>query len=342
MQAAQAAFLRGNLTEAETQFKQVLQTNPGNVDANANLGSIYFLRQNWAASADRLHAALEKQPALWKAKIMLGLCSRRLGRESQARELLAGAIPHLELGKFKTRAEVELIESLYQAGDFDQASIVLANAQRESPRDSDVLYIAYWIHTDLADQARDALRVIAPDSGRFHQMTAQHLVNRGDLTGAIHEYESAIKADPQLRGLHYELGEAYSQESSSPQSIQRAENEFRAAITENPSDANAEAQLGMLALARGNTATAIIHFQTSLRIDGSNALGEQGIGKALLQQDSPAEALPHLERAMQLDSQNPNIRYQLATVYRKLGRSADAERELTMFHELHERSRKSF
>ena len=205
-----------------------------------------------------------------------------------------------------------------------------------------MLYIAYRIHTDLANQARDTLRVIAPNSGRVHQMTAQHLVNRGDLAGAIREYEAALKADPQLRGLHYELGEAYSQESSSPQSLQRAENEFQAAIRENPSDANAEAQLGMLALGRGNTETAIIHFQMCLRIDDSNPLGEQGMGKALMQQDRPAEALTHLERAVQFDSQNPNIRYELATVYRTLGRSADAERELTMFRELHERSRKSF
>ena len=112
MQAAQAAFLQGNFTEAEPQFKQVLQMNPGNVDANANLGSIYFLQQNWAAAADRLRAALAKQPALWKAQVMLGLCSRRLGSEVQARELLGGAVLHLDPGKFKTRAEVELIESL--------------------------------------------------------------------------------------------------------------------------------------------------------------------------------------------------------------------------------------
>ncbi len=334
MQRAQAAFLVGHLPEAAREFQTVLRLNPGNAGAEANLGSIYFLQQNWSEAAAALQSALAKRPDLWKAQTLLGLCKRRLGNEAEAREVLAKAIPHLDPGKFKTSAEIELIESLYRSGDLDRVQAVLAKAQSEAPQNPDVLYIAYRIHTDLANQARDTLRLVAPQSGRMHELTAQHLVNRGDLTNALREYEAAMKADPQLRGIHYELGEAYMQESVSPESLGHAEEEFRAALAENPSDANAEAQLGNVALLRNNPDTAVEHFRKALQRDPANLLAQQGMGKALLHQNRPEEALPYLERSVQLDGLNPTTHYELGMLYRKLGRSADAERELKAFREL--------
>lgn len=337
MQRAQAAFLRGDLADAEQEFHRVLRLNPGNAEANANLGSIYFLQRNWNAAADSLQAALEKRPDLWKGQALLGLCKRRLGNDPGARKLLESAIPHLDEGKFKTSAEIELIESLYRSGDLDRSQVVLANAQREAPHNPDVLYIAYRIHTDLANQARDTLHLVAPESGRMHELTAQHLVNRGDLTRAIREYQAAINADSQLRGIHYELGEAYLQQSPSPESLEHAEESFRAALSENPSDANAEAQLGIIALLRTKPENAKEHFQRALHLDSSNALAEGGIGKAFVHQNRPADALPYLEKSVQLDGQNPDTRYQLAMVYRKLGRRTEAEGELKVFRELQQR-----
>jgi tetratricopeptide (TPR) repeat protein len=334
MQRAQAAFVAGHLAEAAREFQLVLRLNPGNGEANANLGSIYFLQRNWKAAEEALQAALEKRPDLWKAQALLGLCKRRLGNEAEARELLERAIPHLDAGKFKISTEIELIESLYRSGDLDRALAVLANAQSEAPQNPDVLYIAYRIHTDLANQARDTLRLVAPESGRMHELTAQHLVNRGDLTNAIREYEAATKADPQLRGIHYELGEAYMQESVSPESLRHAEEEFRAALVENPSDTNPEAQLGNIALLRNDPDTAVEHFQKVLHRDAGNLLAQQGMGKALLHQNRPAEALPYVERSVQLDGLNPATHYELGMLYRKLGRPTDAERELKAFREL--------
>jgi tetratricopeptide (TPR) repeat protein len=276
---------------------------------------------------------------LWKARTLLALCNRRLGNEKQAREGLTTALPHLEAGPFKTNAEIEFIESLYKAGDLDAAQIALRQAEREAPRNPDVLDIAYRVHSDLANLARDRLRLVAPDSGRMHQLTAQHLVNRGDLAGAIREYQAALKADPQLRGIHYELGEAVVQQSPSAESLQSAEQQFRAALNENPADANAEAQLGLIELARSNPEGAMPHFQRAFALDPENALAGQGMGKALVHLDRASEALPYLEKAVQVDPENTEIHYQLAMVYRKLGRQSDADREFSTFQRLQQNSR---
>ncbi len=76
---------------------------------------------NWAAAAKELDAAIAIRPDLWKAQTLLALCARRMGDEKRAREGLKISLPHLEAGPFKTNAEIELIESLYKAGDLDGA-----------------------------------------------------------------------------------------------------------------------------------------------------------------------------------------------------------------------------
>jgi len=339
MRQGQSALVRGDLSTADREFREVLRLDAGNAEAHANLASIQYLRNDWKAASEEFETAISKRPDLWKAQTLLALCKRRLGAEEQGRKGLAAALPHLEAGPFKTNAEIELVESLYKAGDLDGAQVVLVQAQREAPRNPDVLYIAYRVHSDLANLARDQMRLVAPDSGRMHQLTAQHLVNRGDLTGAISEYRAALQADPRLRGIHYELGEALVQQSPSPESLRNAEQEFRAALQETPSDANAEAQLGLIELSRANPEGAVPHFKRAFALDPENALAEQGMGKALVHLDRVPEALPYLEKAVAVSPENSDIHYQLAMVYRTLGRQSDAEREFSAFQKLQQSSR---
>src|SRR4029077_18245519 len=118
------------------------------------------------------------------------------------------------------------------------------------PSNADVLYSAYRIYSDLANRARDGLALLAPDSARMHEIMAQHLVNEGDLASAIAQYRKALAIDPKLRGIHYELGEAILQDSTSDTAIETAEKEFQAALSENPGDASAEYRLGRVCAQR--------------------------------------------------------------------------------------------
>jgi Flp pilus assembly protein TadD len=58
------------------------------------------------------------------------------------------------------------------------------------------------------------------------------------------------------------------------------------------------------------------------------------LGRVLLAKDDPAKAGVELERAVKLAPQNPDARYSLGTAYLRLGRKADATRELGEFKRL--------
>jgi Flp pilus assembly protein TadD len=63
------------------------------------------------------------------------------------------------------------------------------------------------------------------------------------------------------------------------------------------------------------------------------------LGKIQLDRGQAADAVMHLEAAARLRPQTDYMHYQLQAAYRKLGKSADADRELEIYKALKAKSR---
>jgi tetratricopeptide (TPR) repeat protein len=336
MQKAQQAILSSDFASAEREFRAVITLDPGNLDARGNAGVMRYFQGDWAGAAEHFRKVLEMQPKTWKVQAYLGMCERRLGHPAQAHQLLGEALPHLQKGPFETQAGLELAEILYHTGDLEGAVDVVRMLLPSNTTNVDVLYTAARTYADLANRSRDALLLAAPDSARTHQLMAEMLINRGNSRAAIIQYRKALEIDPKLRGVHYELGEAILEDSRQEQSLQAAEKEFRAALAENPADANAEYRLGTICSLRKDYRTAIDHYSRALQLQPDDAYAHQGLGAAWLKMRQPEKALEPLLAATHLDPLYSIAHYQLGTVYRQLGREADSRRELAAFKKLEE------
>ena len=136
------------------------------------------------------------------------------------------------------------------------------------------------------------------------------------------------------------MGEAILQSSRQAPVLEAGEKEFRAALAENPGDANAEYWLGIIYSLRGDYQTAIEDYSRALQLSPNDAEAHQALGAALIKTGKPEEALEHLLAATRLDPLYPAAHYQLGTVYRQLGRESDARREFAAFGKL-EKARKA-
>jgi len=313
--------------------------DPNNLDARGNVGVMRFFQGDWAGAAEQFRKVLAVQPNVWKVQGYLGMCEGRLGHPAEAERLLHAALPHLRGGPFETQAGLELAEILYQTGDLEGAADVARTLLPSHSTNVDVLYTTARIYADLANRSRDALLLAAPESARTHQFMAEMLINRGEAHAAIIQYRKALEIDPKLRGVRYELGEAILQDSRQAPALQAAEIEFRAALAENPADANAEYRLGTVCRLRRDYKTAIEHYSRALQLQPDNADAHQALGAAWIKMGELEKALDQLLAATRLDPLNPVPHYQLGIVYRKLGREADSRRELAAFQKL-EDSRK--
>jgi tetratricopeptide (TPR) repeat protein len=336
MQRAQQALRSSNFAAAEREFRAVVTLDPNDLDARGNVGVMRFFQSDWTGAAEQFRKVLEMQPKVWKVQALLGMCESRLGQPTEARRWLEEALPHLQGGPFETQAGLELAEILYQTGDLDRAVDVVRTLLPSNSTNVDVLYTAARIYADLANRSRDALALAAPESGRTHQLMAEMLINRGEARAALIQYRKALEIEPKLRGVHYELGEAILQDSREAPALDAAEKEFRAALAENPADANAEYRLGTICTLRRDYKTAIEHYSRALQLQPDNAYAHQALGAAWIKLGEPEKALEHLLAATRLDPLYPTAHYHLGTVYRQLGREADSRRELSAFEKLEE------
>jgi len=230
---------------------------------------------------------------------------------------------------------MELIEIYYGAGSLDKAAAVVGVLRQLAPENTDVLYTAYRIYSDLAGESMLSIAMVAPKSARMHQIMGQEMSRHGDIEGAIAHYREAVTLDPHLPGLRFELAEALNL-SNSAAVQQEVEKEYRAALAENPFDEKSECRLGDIALRSSNLQEALTHYQRAVELQSSDAEACLGLGRVLTQMQRTAEAEQYLKRAVQLEPFTAAAHYRLALVYRATGRTAEAQKELAEFERLKE------
>jgi Tfp pilus assembly protein PilF len=328
---ARQFMAEGKPEAAMLEYKAVLAVEPSNIEAQGNLGVLQFFDNDCSGALPHLTAALTLDPSLARVQALVGICQRRQGHLEEAEHNLTAALPLVADPRIHTLILTNLVEIEAARGDMLQAGVNVAELTKSAPSNPDALYLAYRVYTDLADSARNALTVAAPDSARMHLLTAERFINSGDATMAIQQYQEALAKDPSLLGVHYELGEAILQESVSKDSLDRATAELRLALKEDPRNAGAEAKLGFIEGIRGDSNLAEAHYTRalSLKPDEFNAL--VGLGNLLRARGENERAAELLSQASRIDAMDDSLHYQLAKIYREMGRKADAEREIKLF-----------
>jgi tetratricopeptide (TPR) repeat protein len=330
---AQEFLSKGQPDLAAREFGAILKLDPNNVDARGNLGVTFFFQGAYAEAAPQLRAALKLRPNLWKIQALLGMSEKRIGQTAAAQSDLEKSFPELQEEKLRIQAGMELIEIYYGGSNLDKAAGVVGVLRQLAPANTDILYTAYRIYSDLAGETTLAMAMLAPKSARMHQVMAQEMARQGNTEGALAHYREAIKLDPQLPGLRFELAEALNTSASSTDQ-ELAEKEYQAALSQNPFDEKAECRLGEIALRDSDLEKAAAHYKRALELQPNDAEACVGMGRTLTQMHRPAEAQPYLERAAQIEPFTAVTHYRLAQVYRAAGRIADAQKELAEFQRL--------
>jgi tetratricopeptide (TPR) repeat protein len=327
-------FLRANRPDdAAREFEAILQLDPNNIEARGNLGVTLYFKGDYAKAAPQLRAALKLRPNLAKIRALLGMAEKRTGQLTAAQTDLEQAFPQLPEDKLRVEAGMQLIEIYYSASQLEKAAAIVGALRQIAPENTDVIYTAHRIYSDLAAESMLEMGMLAPKSARMHQMMAQEMARQGNVDGAIAHYREAVKLDPHVPGLRFELAEALNL-STNPADQEQVEKEYRAALGENPFDEKAETRLGDMALRSSDLESALKYYKRAVELQPNDAEACLGIGRTLIQMHRPAEAEPYLKRSVELEPFTAAAHYRLSLVYRAAGRTADAQKELAEFQRL--------
>jgi tetratricopeptide (TPR) repeat protein len=330
-------FLKNSRPDlAAREFQAILALDPDNIDARGNLGVLLYFQGDFAKAAPELRSVLKLRPELPKIQALLGMCEKRMGQIAAAQLDLEKSFPQLNEPKdekLRVQVGLELIEIDYGSGDLDKAAGVVTVLRQLKPADIDILYTAHRIYADLTDETLLSVAMLAPNSGRMHQLMAHEMARQGNIEGAIMHDREAIKIEPKLPGIHFELAELL-RTSTPPADPAIVESEYKAALADNPFDEKSECRLADIAARQPDPKSAAAHYSRALELQPNDADANLGYAKILITLNQPEKAEILLERAARLEPYNAATHYRLATVYRTLGRAADARRELAEFQRL--------
>lgn len=329
------AALRANRpATAEGEFRGALAIDPGNAEANSNLGVLEYARGDYRQACESFRKALTRQPSLIKAEALLGLCERTIGDPAAARHL-ENSFAKLQDVKLRTRVGMELVGIYYAGGETERAVALTQKLVALNPEDPDLLYAAQRLYNELADATLNKLAIVAPNSARMQQVMAERLINAGDLQSAIDHYKKALELDPHLPGIRYELAEAILETSRFDANTQAAATaQAEEAQRLEGDNANLECLLARIASLENDETSANQHYRRALTLDPRNTEAQVGLARMLIATSDFREAKKLLEMAVDSDPLNNTAHYRLAMVDKKLGLEAEAQKETRLSEEI--------
>ena len=317
------------------EFQAAVAIDPENVDAQANLGVLLFFQGKAADSIPHFRAALaarkeEQQPGLAKIQGLLGMAEMRTLDFDDARKDMETAFPAIQDARFQTQLGLELVGLDTQSGDLEKAAEVLVQLRKAAPDNPEVLYAGYRTYSDLAGESMLALSLAEPDSAQMHQLLAHKDIRQGNTIPAIAQYRKAIAINPHLPGVHFELAELL--RNSTDETLKKeAEEEYHAALLANPQDEKSILRLAEIDAEKGNIAQSYKGYTKAVELQPADAEAKLGLAKTLIAMNQSDKALALLEETVKLEPTNATAHYRLATLYRKMGRTDDAKREVELY-----------
>jgi tetratricopeptide (TPR) repeat protein len=322
MQAGIAAEKQRQFSVAIKEFKQVTELEPSLADGFISLGQAYMENGDYGSAIAPLKHALELNADSLPAHQLLGYSLLAQGYAGEA-------IPHLQRSPDKTALGIAEI----QTGQLPEAVVNLQAALAAHPNDPDILYYLGRAGGLLSKQSIDTLLAAYPDSARAHQAMAENYFVLRRMPDAEKEFSEALKLRPGLPEAHLALGEVY----AGAFQWDKAEEEFRMQTKLQPGNAEAAYRLGEALLEQGKAHEARAELLRSDRLMPDMPETLYALGKAASLEGDPAAAEKAWTKLLSIEKQSSlaaQAHFGLAGLYRKQGKTAEAQREMQEFQSL--------
>lgn len=339
---AGTAQRQGDLETAVSELRKVIELNPSDARAHGRLGMVYRRLGRLPEAIESLENALRLEPALPRLKILLGFSFQEAGRYQDAIPLLAESFELERESAVKSVVGQRLVECYLAAADEQRALEVVQKLRQGSPDDPDVLHLALRVYMSLWNSGFQRLLTKAPGSRQARLIVAESLEAQERFTEAANEYAQVLSMEPELPGIHFQLGRMILRsDTSAGGGDEKALAEFRKELELNPMHVGALVEIGEIQLKRGRFSEAAQSFSQALKVQPVSVPARLGLAKVRIAEKQWAEALDQLENARKLAPEDEAVAYHLMVAYRALGRTAEARSALDAFQQLKKRKQQS-
>jgi tetratricopeptide (TPR) repeat protein len=332
--AARAEHLeeQGQFEQAAAAYRQILQIDPHSIAAFNRLGALSVRQNKFEEGIHYYRQALALNPYEFGTNLNLGIAYIKMQDYGHAAHPL-GVATESEPGDFQARELLGV--ALVGEDDYARAIPQLEAASRLNPQDAATVYLldrAYLENKQYAQALAtfDKLKSLDPGSPWLNTLQGQAYDGLGNYNQAIAEFEAARQQLPGDATVRFSLGFMYWKVRRYPE----AEGELQQALDLDPHFDEARFYLADTYLMNQQPAKALPMLEALATEQPQNTRVLVDQGKALERLSRSEDAVRAYQAALKIDPQRSDAHYQLAQVYKKLGRVTESQQELALAQKL--------
>jgi tetratricopeptide (TPR) repeat protein len=334
LQDAIALQQAGDLDGAIKEYREYLAAQPDSLLARSNLGATLARASRFEEAIAEYDAGLQKNPDNPVLLLNLGLAYYKTGRYGEAAVRFERALTLAP--QFQQQATLLLAVCYNSVGRFKDAAAILAPLEREKAGD---LAFDYAYGAALIGDGQQAGGAAVIDRILSDGDSAEAYLLRGTLELSAHErdkaradLEKAVGLNARLPGAHARLGELLLAEGES----ERARAGFAQELALDPDEFTSNLNMGVLAKEDQIYADARRYLERALKTRPNDPGVRYQIATVDLATGNLERARQSLETLIQESPQFAEAHATLATVYYRLNRGADGDRERAASQKLRE------
>lgn len=345
-------YAEGQFDRAVAPFESVVQTDERNEDAWYHLSKVYA--QLSRRHFDHLQQKYPDSYYTWLARAHFFEAQSRwteaIDEYRKALEYKSSAPLKSKLEYVQARADGKEIEFVPTSSEVDGSTIFLyrppaadmirgefqtmrnrlSNVQAGSETAPEGLYARAEIYQLLSYLSSLWIHVSSPESYRAHQLQAQSLEAAGRDDEAIAEYRRVLELKPDLRTIHFSIGNIYWRQAR----FDEAMDELMAELKVSPNDPQAHYEIADILFTQGKLEESAAHYRKSLESAPNSAEAHLALSRIYESSGALEKSLQHLRTATRISPADPTPHYRMWLILRKQGKSAEAEKARQSFETL--------
>jgi len=331
LQRAVTAHQSGDLEKAIPLYRQFLKLQPDAAQIHSNLGAALAGTGRYEEAIAEYRQALKGLPGDPRVRLNIALSLYKSGQISEAAKDLAA----VHLLQPNNRQVTQLLADCWlRQGENTKVIELLTPVEATDHTD---LAVAYMLGTALLQEKNmeKGQQIIDRifrngDSAEARFLMASAKLNGMDFSGAIADLEKAAALNPNLPDVYYYLGVAHKEVGDQAS----ARKDFEKELLQNPNDFGSNLNLALMLKEDSDFAGARRLLDRALRVRPGDPGALYQLATVDLSTGKTEDARVRLEAILKDSPQFIEAHISLATVYYRLKRKEDGDREKVLVQQL--------
>lgn len=325
----------GDIEGAIRDYQAILKSHPERMDVRSNLGAAYSRLGRYEEAIEQYKLALARDSRNQTIRRNLALAYYKAALFTEAAAELTRFVATTPEGIDQRKEAVLLLaDCLVRLGEYKKVIELLSPLEASDPDNRTLAYVLGSALVGDGQVQRGQLlidRVFrGDDSAEGRLLIGSILLLADDGLTAIKELERAIELNPKLPTLRAWYGRALMRMGDS----EKARSAFKAELSDNPNDFDANLFMGILLKQDRSLDEAFGFLSRAIRLRPRDSYARYQLGALYTTMGRPSEARVLLEDVVKEYPDFVEARVLLASVYYRLNRKTDGDRESVMVEKL--------